>query len=211
MSAVKPIVFVVDDDDEVRDALRFLLDSVGQESRLYASGMAFLEDFDPDAHGCIVSDIRMPGMSGLELQQALKERGIATPIIFITGHGDIPMAVDAIKSGAQEFLTKPFRDQTLLDAINNAIAEDASRRDDHEQRSEYERRKESLTRREGQVLELVLAGNTNKAIAEALHLSHRTIEVHRANMMDKMGAGSLAELLTLASAANATPGDQARR
>lgn len=197
------VVYVVDDDDEVRQALKFLLDSVGQCSELFASGTAFLETFDPGSHGCIVSDIRMPGMSGLELQQELIDRGITTPIIFITGHGDIPMAVEAIKHGAQEFLTKPFRDQTLLDAINSAIAVDASRRDEQSNRSSYERCKQSLTKREAQVLEMVLAGETNKGMAEELHLSHRTIEVHRANMMEKMEVSSLAELLKRVQSASA--------
>ena len=202
-SGADPVVYVVDDDDEVRQALKFLLDSVGQASELFASGTEFLEAFNASSHGCIVSDIRMPGMSGLELQQELVNRGITTPIIFITGHGDIPMAVEAIKQGAQEFLTKPFRDQTLLDAINSAITIDASRRDAQSSRSDYERCKQSLTKREAQVLEMVLAGETNKSMAEKLHLSHRTIEVHRANMMEKMEVASLAELLKRVQAAEA--------
>jgi len=188
-------VYVVDDDDQVRQALKFLLDSVGQHCELFESGPAFLNAFDQTRNGCIVSDIRMPGMSGLELQQELRNRDIATPIIFITGHGDIPMAVEAIKQGAQEFLTKPFRDQTLLDAINSALAEDLSRKTQQESRAQYQHAIQSLTKRERQVLELVLAGETNKGMADQLHLSHRTIEVHRAHMMEKMGAGSLAELL----------------
>lgn len=195
------VVYVIDDDEKIRDALKFLLKSVGHESQMFSSGRDFLENFKPGAAGCIISDIRMPGMSGLELQQELILRGVEMPIIFISGHGDIPMAVEAIKAGAQEFLTKPFRDQTLLDAINNAINLDSQQRGRQKNRDDFEKCKRTLTRREAQVFDLVIAGKTNKAIAETLHLSHRTIEVHRSHMMEKMQASSLAELLTMAQSA----------
>lgn len=195
---MEPIVYVVDDDDKIRDALGFLLGSVGQKTEMFPSGPAFLEHFDPAVPGCIVCDIRMPGMSGLELQQELLARGFSKPIVFITGHGDIPMAVEAVKAGAHEFLTKPFRDQTLLDAINGAIALDRELCDEALSAQAFADKKKTLTRRESQVFDLVLAGKTNKAIAEELHLSHRTIEVHRSHMMDKMGVKSLTELLKLA-------------
>jgi two-component system response regulator FixJ len=197
-----PVVYVIDDDEKICDALLFLLKSVGQKAVTFASGKDFLAQYSIDIPGCIVSDIRMPGMSGMELQQELHRRGSNTPIIFITGHGDIPMAVEAIKAGAQEFLTKPFRDQVLLDAINTAMNRDAAQRRTLEAKTDVERRRGLLTRRERQVYELVIAGKTNKVIAETLHLSHRTIEVHRSHMMDKMEAQSLTELLKLAQ----TPG-----
>jgi two-component system response regulator FixJ len=197
-----PVVYVIDDDEKICEALLFLLKSVGQKAVTFASGKDFLAQYSIDIPGCIVSDIRMPGMSGMELQQELHRRGSNTPIIFITGHGDIPMAVEAIKAGAQEFLTKPFRDQVLLDAINTAMNRDAAQRRTLEAKTDVERRRGLLTRRERQVYELVIAGKTNKVIAETLHLSHRTIEVHRSHMMDKMEAQSLTELLKLAQ----TPG-----
>ena len=193
-----PVVYVIDDDEKICDALLFLLKSVGQKAVTFASGKDFLAQYSIDIPGCIVSDIRMPGMSGMELQQELHRRGSNTPIIFITGHGDIPMAVEAIKAGAQEFLTKPFRDQVLLDAINTAMNRDAAQRRTLEAKTDVERRRGLLTRRERQVYELVIAGKTNRVIAETLHLSHRTIEVHRSHMMDKMEVQSLTELLKLA-------------
>ncbi len=197
-----PVVYVIDDDEKIQDALLFLLKSVGQEAVAFGSGKAFLAQYRVDMPGCIVSDIRMPGMSGMELQEELYRRGSTIPIIFISGHGDIPMAVEAIKAGAQEFLTKPFRDQVLLDAINTAMSRDLEQRRVLEAKTDVERRKNLLTRRERQVYELVIAGKTNKVIAETLHLSHRTIEVHRSHMMEKMEAQSLTELLKLAQ----TPG-----
>jgi two-component system response regulator FixJ len=197
-----PMVYVIDDDEKIRDALLFLLKSVGQKAVTFGSGKEFLAQYSIDMPGCIVSDIRMPGMSGMEMQQELHRRGSNTPIIFISGHGDIPMAVEAIKAGAQEFLTKPFRDQVLLDAINTAMNQDAEQRRILEAKTDVERRKGLLTRRERQVYELVIEGKTNKVIAETLHLSHRTIEVHRSHMMEKMEAQSLTELLKLAQ----TPG-----
>lgn len=192
-----PRVLIIDDDEDVRDALLFLMKSVGQEAIAYASAKEFIVQYQGDLPGCIVCDIRMPGKSGLELQQDLIACGSDTPMIFITGHGDIPMAVEAIKAGAEEFLTKPFRDQDLLDAINAAIIRDQAQRSKLGEKADIDRRLMSLTRRERQVLDLVVAGKTNKLIAEELSLSHRTIEVHRSHMMEKMEVRTLVELLQL--------------
>lgn len=190
-----PCVHIIDDDSSVREALAFLLKSVGLLAQTFESAKAFLEQYQPEQAGCIVSDIRMPGMSGLALQQELLERQSVHPIIFISGHGDIPMAVDAVKNGALNFLTKPFRDQDLLDCIDEAIAKNAVARQQTMRHSQLERRLNELTRRESQVLDGVVAGLSNKEIAEQLHVSPRTVEVHRGHMMEKMGARSLTELL----------------
>lgn len=195
MEVNDPCVHIIDDDNSVREALAFLLKSVGLPARTFDSAKAFLEQYQPEQAGCIVSDIRMPGMSGLALQQELRERQSIQPIIFISGHGDIPMAVDAVKNGALNFLTKPFRDQDLLDCIDEAIAQNTLARQETMQNSQLEQRLKGLTRRETQVLDGVVAGLSNKAIAEQLHVSPRTVEVHRGHMMEKMDARSLTELL----------------
>ena len=193
----EPCVFVVDDDEAVRDALGFLLQSVGLATKTFASANDFLTFYNDCQPGCLVSDIRMPGMSGLDLQQELIQRDCGLPIIFITGHGDIPMAVDAIKKGAQDFLTKPFRDQDLLDCIKVAMEKDAMQRSEQVHRESVMQRLSSLSNREKQVLELVVTGTSNKEIAAQLHLSHRTVEVHRSRMMEKMQTRSLAQLVKL--------------
>jgi two-component system, LuxR family, response regulator FixJ len=190
-------VFIVDDDEAVRDALGFLMQSVGLLAKSFASADNFLSVFDDSQPGCLVSDIRMPGMSGLDLQETLIQRGSVIPMIFITGHGDIPMAVEAIKKGAHDFLTKPFRDQDLLDCINSAMEKDTRQRKQQGQRACVERRVACLSKREKQVLDLVVAGTSNKEIANELNLSHRTVEVHRSHMMEKMETRSLAELVSL--------------
>ncbi|MFT4519800.1 MAG: two-component system response regulator FixJ [Halioglobus sp.] len=195
MTVTEPQVIIIDDDENVRDALVFLMKSVDQSASAFSSAKEFIGQYSGDLPGCIVSDMRMPGMSGLELQQELRRRESNTPIIFISGHGDIPMAVEAIKAGAEEFLTKPFRDQALLDAINGAISRDQKQRSQLGAQASIDRCIDSLTRRERQVLDLVVAGKTNKAMADELCLSQRTIEVHRSHMMEKMGAHSLTELL----------------
>ncbi len=199
MSTVEQTVFIVDDDAAVRDALCMLLKSVGVAVESYSSAKAFLEQFDSTMPGCLVLDIRMPGMSGLELQQALIEQHSILPIIFITGHGDIPMAVQAIKDGAIDFITKPFRDQDLLDSINNALSQDEANRDEQFKREEIRQRFDSLTRREHEVLDLVVAGKANKVIAIELNLSQRTVEIHRSHVMEKMETRSLAQLVKLIS------------
>jgi len=193
----KPIVMVVDDDSGVRNAMRALLKSVGLESALYASAQEFLAAYQPAQPGVLVLDIRMPGMSGLELQQQLSLRGAVIPVIFMTGHGDIPMAVEAMQHGAFDFLQKPFRDQELLDRINAALKQDAENRAAVERLADVKARAESLTPREREVMALVVDGRANKVIAIDLGLSERTVEIHRANVMEKMGARSVAHLVKM--------------
>ncbi|MGA2709439.1 MAG: response regulator transcription factor [Steroidobacteraceae bacterium] len=193
----KPIVYVIDDDDGMRRALTLLLSTVGYATEAYSKPSDFLAHFKPDEPGCLVLDIRMPGMSGLELQEQLNRTGCMLPIIFITGHGDVPMAVQAMKAGAFEFIQKPFRDQDLLDQINHALQHDAENRQGVARRAEVLRRLESLTPRERQVMDLVVDGGANKVIAIDLGLSERTVEIHRAKVMEKMGARSVAHLVKL--------------
>ena len=194
-----PIVHVVDDDVAVRDSLKMLLTSVGLQCKVYESGNQFLTEFDEDDRGCIVADIRMPGMSGLELQAKLNEIDVKVPLIFITGHGDVPMAVDAMKAGALDFIQKPFRDQELLDRINQALAQDDDRRKSGEEQAEVLERLDSLTPREREVMDRVVRGEANKVIALDLGVSQRTVEIHRARVMQKMGVRSLAQLVRMAS------------
>ena len=196
-SATVPTVHVVDDDDGMRRALSLLLNTVGYRTLVFASPAEFLAQYDADAPGCLVLDIRMPGMSGLELQQQLNRTGSMLPVIFITGHGDVPMAVQAMKEGAFEFIQKPFRDQDLLDRINHAIQQDAENRNTLARRADVARRLESLTPRERQVMAMVVDGAANKVIAIDLDLSERTVEIHRAKVMEKMGARSVAHLVKL--------------
>ena len=194
---VGPTVYVVDDDDGMRNALSALLSTVGFTTSVFARAADFLAQFKPDDPGCLVLDIRMPEMSGLELQQQLNRTGSMLPVIFITGHGDVPMAVQAMKEGAYEFIQKPFRDQDLLDRINHALQQDAENRKGVAKRAEVTRRLESLTPRERQVLEMVVDGGANKVIAIDLGLSERTVEIHRAKVMEKMGARSVAHLVKM--------------
>jgi FixJ family two-component response regulator len=193
----RPTVFVVDDDAAVRDSLRMLLRSVGLPCETFESGHAFLDGDPDDRPGCLVLDIRMPGMSGLELQTRLNERNSILPIIFITGHGDVPMAVEAMQAGAVDFIQKPFRDQDLLDRINQALEKDANSRRALTERGVIRKHLDSLTPREREVLDLVVAGKANKVIAGDLDLSQRTVEIHRARVMEKMGAHSLAHLVRM--------------
>jgi two-component system, LuxR family, response regulator FixJ len=193
----KPVVMVVDDDSGVRNAMRALLKSVGLESALYASAQEFLNGWQPSQPGCLVLDIRMPGMSGLELQQQLNLRGAIIPVIFMTGHGDVPMAVEAMQHGAFDFLQKPFRDQDLLDRIQKAIGKDATLRISLGEHDRIRVHLESLTAREREVLELMVKGKQNKQIAQDLGVSPRTIEIHRARVMEKMNAQSVAELVRM--------------
>jgi two-component system, LuxR family, response regulator FixJ len=192
-----PVVMVVDDDAGVRNAMRSLLKSVGLVAALYPSAQDFLGGYDPAQPGCLVLDIRMPGMSGLELQQQLNLRGAVLPVIFMSGHGDIPMAVDAMQHGAFDFLQKPFRDQDLLDRIQKAIAKDAERREALGERERIRTHLESLTDREREVMDLMTQGRQNKMIAQELGVSPRTIEIHRARVMEKMNAQSVAELVRM--------------
>jgi two-component system response regulator FixJ len=193
----RPTIFVVDDDTAVRDALKLLLRSVGQAVETFGSAQEFLDAYGEDRPGCLVLDIRMPGMSGLELQQKLNEKHSILPIIFITGHGDVPMAVEAMQAGAVDFIQKPFRDQDLIDRINQALEKDTSNRAALGERNDIRRRLETLTPREREVLDLVVHGKANKVIAGDLKLSQRTVEIHRARVMEKMQASSLAHLVRM--------------
>ncbi len=192
-----PTIYVVDDDDGMRRALDTLLSTVGYKTAVFSRPSEFLARYTPASQGCLVLDIRMPEMSGLEVQQQLNRLGSMLPIIFITGHGDVPMAVQAMKEGAFEFIQKPFRDQELLDRINHALKQDAEYRSTAARRSDVEHRLESLTPREKQVMDLIVEGNANKVIAIDLGLSERTVEIHRAKVMEKMGARSVAHLVKL--------------
>ena len=190
-------VFVVDDDEAVRTSLRLLLKSVGLPVETFESGTAFLDQYDGNRAGCLVLDIRMPGMSGLDLQQALNERHSILPIVFITGHGDVPMAVEAMQAGAVDFIQKPFRDQDLIDRINKGLNKDGEMREALRARDDIRLRIGELTPREREVLDLVTAGKANKVIAGDLNVSQRTVEIHRARVMEKMNANSLAHLVRM--------------
>jgi FixJ family two-component response regulator len=195
MSESDQVVFVVDDDDAVRGSLRMLLNSVGLKSTLFPSAAAFLAEVSGGQGGCVLLDIRMPGMSGLELFEQMCAKGMRLPVIFITGHGDVPMAVRAIKKGAFDFLQKPFNDQDLLDRVQAALREDIGRRNSDVERQSLRERRERLTPREREIMERVVAGQANKVIAIDLGLSERTVELHRAHVMEKMEVRSLAELV----------------
>jgi len=197
-----PTVFVVDDDDAVRTSLRLLLKSVGLPVETFASAQEFLDGAEGDRSGCLVLDIRMPGMSGLELQQRLNETHSIIPIVFITGHGDVPMAVEAMQHGAVDFIQKPFRDQDLIDRINQALEKDRENREGLRERDAIHKRMQQLTPREREVLDLVTQGKANKVIAGDLDVSQRTVEIHRARVMEKMGASSLAHLVRMVIEAN---------
>jgi len=197
-------VIVVDDDPQVRDALGRLLRSVGLGARLHGSVSEFLDAGRPDGAACMVLDVRLPGKSGLDLQHELIDAGLSLPIIFITGHGDIPMSVKAIKDGAVEFLTKPFRDQDLLDAILAGLQRDRAQRDKEKVVTELRDRFNSLTPREREVMALVVAGHLNKVIAGEIGVSEITVKVHRASVMRKMAAASLADLVLMAEKLKAT-------
>lgn len=195
MSESEQTVFVVDDDDAVRGSLRMLLNSVGLKSVLFPSAAAFLAGVSGGQGGCVLLDIRMPGMSGLQLFEQICAKGIRMPVIFITGHGDVPMAVRAIKKGAFDFLQKPFNDQDLLDRVQAALSEDIARRNSDVEQQSLRERRDRLTPREREIMERVVAGQANKVIAIELGLSERTVELHRAHVMEKMEVRSLAELV----------------
>jgi FixJ family two-component response regulator len=200
-----PVVFVIDDDRMIRDGLQGLIRSVGLRVETFASAQDFLAVKRPDVPACLVLDVRMPGVSGLDLQLKLSDAGIHIPIIFITGHGDIPMSVRAMKEGAYEFLTKPVRGQDLLDAIQKAIASDHERRKEREELNEVRERFLTLTPREKEVLNLVVAGLLNKQIADQLGMSELTVKTHRAHVMEKTNAESLAHLVRMSEKIKNSP------
>jgi two-component system response regulator FixJ len=192
-----PTVFIVDDDAAIRFAMQALMDSVNLNHEIFASADEFLEKISGQRPGCLVLDIRMPGLGGLELQEELIKRGDTLPIIFITGHGDVPMAVEAMQKGAVDFIQKPFRDQELLDRIREALATDEECREAQQHHAEVAHRLERLTNREREVFDLVVTGKPNKVIAYELGVSQRTVEIHRARVMEKMQARSLADLVKM--------------
>jgi RNA polymerase sigma factor (sigma-70 family) len=198
MTEQPPIVFVVDDDASIRDALKSLIRSVGLKVELFGSPREFLQGKRPDAPSCLVLDVRLPGESGLDLQRELADANISIPIIFITGHGDIPMSVRAMKAGAVEFLTKPFRDQDLLDAIKVGLERDQTRRQREAETAMLRARLETLTPREREVLPLVVSGLLNKQVAAEIGTTEATVKVHRSQLMKKLGAESLPELVRMA-------------
>jgi two-component system response regulator FixJ len=197
MKESAPTVYIVDDDNGVRSSIRVLMKSVGLPATTFASAQEFLAGYHPNHPGCLVLDIRMPGMSGLELQETLNDKGAVIPVIFITGHGDVPMAVEAMRHGAFDFLQKPFRDQDLIDRIQQALARDHETREPLREHGRTRARIASLTPREKEVLDLLTAGKANKMMAQDLGLSQRTVEIHRAHVMEKMGAKSVAQLVRM--------------
>ncbi len=195
--SMEPVVFVVDDDQAIRSSLKWLIESVGLQVEAYASADEFTRSYYPGRAGCLLLDVRMPGMSGLELQEHFARNDIHIPIIIITGHGDVPMAVRAMKAGAIDFIDKPFNDELLLESIRNALAIDQQQRELQSRRAEIAARLDHLTPREHEVMEMVTEGRSNKEIAMDLGVSAKTVEAHRARVMEKMGAGSLAELVRM--------------
>ena len=197
MTDIQQIVYVVEDDEAVRDSLELLLKSDGKPVKTYESANAFLKDYSDKMAGCIVLDIRMPGMDGMELQKKLNEKHSILPIIFVTGHGDVPMAVDAMKEGAVDFIQKPYREEALLEKIEAALEQDLEQRKTLDEKQEIIRRVKSLTPREAEIMDRMIAGQANKVIAIELEISQRTVEIHRSRVMHKMGTHSLAHLVRM--------------
>tara|TARA_R110002072_G_scaffold213_2_gene1455 strand:- start:5304 stop:5903 length:600 start_codon:yes stop_codon:yes gene_type:complete len=198
MSDTQPIVFIVDDDDDVRDSISELVESVGLTAAGYPSAALFLDAFERDSAGCLVLDVRMAEMSGMVLQQQLKEMAVDLPVIMITGHGDVPMAVEAMKNGAFDFIQKPYREQVLLDSINSALVKNTEDRQATEVSSRLRNNLSTLTEREMEIFEYLRCGDSSKQIAKKLAISSRTVEAHRHNVLHKLGVASVKELLLLA-------------
>jgi len=197
MTDIQQTVYVVEDDEAVRDSLELLLKSDGKPVKTYESATAFLKDYSDKMAGCIVLDIRMPGMDGMELQKKLNEKHSILPIIFVTGHGDVPMAVDAMKEGAVDFIQKPYREEALLEKIEAALKQDLEQRKSLDEKQEIIRRIKILTPREHEIMDRMIAGQANKVIAIELEISQRTVEIHRSRVMHKMGTHSLAHLVRM--------------
>ncbi len=195
---IKPTVFIVDDDEQVRNALRLLMESVGLNTETYASAQEYLDQFDVDKPGCLILDVRMPGISGLDLQARLAAERIHPAIIIITGHGDVPMAVRAVTAGAVDFIEKPFNNQSMLDTVHKAIEQDAVQRGESSRIQDIEARYNDLTPREKEVLQFVIEGKRNKIIASELNISQSTVEAHRSRVMEKMAADTLSDLMRMA-------------
>ncbi|MDI9430944.1 MAG: response regulator [Planctomycetota bacterium] len=198
MSSANPIVFVVDDDEAICQSLRLLIEDIGLAVRTFSGARQFLDHYDSSQPGCLVLDVRMSGMSGIELQARLNELNVAIPTIIITGHGDVPMAVETLKAGAIDFIEKPFRDQVLLDSVQRAIELDRRIRATREHTRGFQSRIEGLTRRERQVMDLLILGKSNKVIAYELGISSKTVDFHRTNILDKAEVASVVELVRLA-------------
>jgi two-component system response regulator FixJ len=192
------IVYVIDDDEAVRESLSFLLETADYEAHAFDSASAFLDQLDGAAFGCVVTDVRMPGMTGLDLVRALNARDVGMPVIVITGHGDVPLAVEAMREGILDFIEKPFADDAILDALKRAFERGRDQGAQASERNEIRKRLASLSTRERQVLDGLVAGQANKVVAIELGISPRTVEVYRANLMSKMRAGSLSELVRMA-------------
>lgn len=201
MNAVNPKIYVVDDDEAIRDSLRWLFESRGYRVETYDSGEAFLAGYKVDSPGCVLLDVRMGGISGIQLYDKLRTRNFSLPVLFLTGHGDVPMAVEAMKGGAVDFIEKPFNDNKLVDRVEAYVKRNAREREARVQRETVTARLAALTAREREVMEHVLAGKLNKVIADELDISMRTVEVHRSRVMEKMGVRSAVELAQLLSAA----------
>jgi FixJ family two-component response regulator len=193
----EPTVFIIDDDQEVREALQLLMESVGLSVQIFSSASEFLDQFDSSLPGCLVLDVRMPGMSGLDLYARLAEEHMHPPVIIITGHGDVPMAVRAVQKGVLDFIEKPFNDQALLDSVHRALEQDSQQRGEAIILADLRSRYDRLTPREREVLDRVVAGKRNKVIASEMHVSQSTVEAHRAKVMEKMEANTLSDLMRM--------------
>lgn len=199
---MKPCVHVVDDDREVRESLQWLLESINLQTKLYENGEVFLNNFQPNLPGCVVLDVRMPGINGMELYQMIKRLDPNLPVIIVTGHADVPMAIRAMKEGAFDFIEKPYNDQNILEPIQNAINQYDDLKKNHQRQQALQQRFDTLSKRETEVLKGVLKGRPNKLIAEDLCISIKTVEVHRANLMSKLSVKTVTELVRLAIEAN---------